>query len=53
MNVIRTCDFRGLRLDSNLNTPAVVISMSSIGGKEGGPLFGKSSVSSIVNTDLN
>ena len=32
-------DFRGLQMDSNLNTPAVVISMSSIDGKEGRRTF--------------
>lgn len=39
-------------LDSNFRTPAVVISISSIGRKQDWPLFGILSAASIVNTHL-
>jgi len=46
-------DFHGLQSDNNLYTLAAEISMSVICGKEDRLLFGKKSVFSILNNDLN
>ena len=51
MNVVRIfVDY--IWIVRNFYNPTVVISISSIGGKQDGPLFGILSAASKVNTDL-